>query len=101
MGRKAGKLDTKTFNQYLKAVDKSFKTGTPDKSLGWIGELLTDKDLPATQSWVGKYAQSYLNYQKDLGIAYNSMTQLGGEFTGGKYDSLLRDKPRKTLRDFD
>lgn len=100
-GRKVGELDSKTFNKYLQAVNKTYKSGTVDKSLGWIAELLTDKDLPGTQTWVSKYAQSNLNYQKDLGIAFNSMSQLGAEFTGGKYESLLKNKPRKRLNDYD
>ena len=100
-GKKAGDLNEKNFNKYLQSVNNTFKTGRADKSLGWIGELLTDKDLPGTQTWVAKYSQSNLNYLKDLGIAFNSMSQLGAEFTGGKYDSLLRNKPRKRLNDFD
>lgn len=99
-GKKVGGLDSKNFNQYLQAVNKSYKTGG-DKSLGWIGKLLTDKDLPGTQSWVAKYSQSNINYTKDLGIAFNSMSQLGAEFTGGKYENLLKNKPRKRLNDFD
>lgn len=99
-GKKTGNLDPKNFNKYLQAVNKTFKTGY-DGSLGWIGELLTDKDLPGTQSWVAKYAGSNINYQKDLNIAFNSMSQLGGEYTGGKYESLLKNKPRKRLNDFD
>lgn len=98
-GKKTGDLDGKNFNKYLQEVNKTFKTGSPDASLGWIGVLLTDKDLPGTQNWVSKYAQSNLNYTKDLGIAFNSMSQLGAEFTGGKYDQLLRNKPRKRLND--
>merc|ERR1712038_72483 len=100
-GKKTGNLDPKAFNKYLQSVNKGFKTGSPDKSLGWIAELLTDKDLPGTQTWVAKYAQSNINYQKDLGIAFNSLSQLGGEFTGGKYENLLKNKPRKRLNDFD
>lgn len=100
-GRKVGDLDSKSFNKYLQAVSKTYKTGKLDKDLGWIGELLTNKDLPGTQTWVSKYAQSNLNYQKDLGIAFNSMSQLGAEFTGGKYENLLKNKPRKRLNDYD
>ncbi len=100
-GKKAGDLNEKNFNKFIQDINKTFKTGTVDKSLGWIAVLLTDKDLPGTQTWVSKYAQSNLNYLKDLGIAFNSMSQLGAEFTGGKYDSLLRNKPRKRLNDFE
>ena len=38
-------------------------------------------------------------YEKDLKVAYNSLTQLGVEYTGGKYESLLKNKKRKTLND--
>jgi len=99
-GKKTGNLDPKNFNKYLQAINKTFKSGGSPE-LGWIGELLTDKDLPGTQNWVSKYAGSNINYQKDLGIAFNSMSQLGGEYTGGKYESLLKNKPRKRLNDFD
>mmetsp|Transcript_15732 Transcript_15732/g.19180 ORF Transcript_15732/g.19180 Transcript_15732/m.19180 type:complete len:439 (+) Transcript_15732:168-1484(+) len=99
-GKKAGDLDSKNFNKYIQDVNKSFKK-PGDQSLGWIGDLLTDKSLPGTQSWVSKYSQSNLNYTKDLAIAFNSLTQLGGEFIGGKYENLLKNRPRKTLNDFD
>jgi hypothetical protein len=38
-------------------------------------------------------------YEKDLKVAYNAVTQLGAEYTGGKYESLLKNKKRKTLND--
>jgi hypothetical protein len=62
---------------------------------------LLDNENPTAQSWVNKYGSSNLSYLKDLGIAYNAVTQLGGEFTGGKYENLLKNKPRKTLNDDD
>lgn len=99
-GKKTGNLDPKNFNKYLQAINNTFRSG-PDSSLGWIGTLLTDVDLPGTRSWVSQYAGSNIKYQKDLGIAFNSMSQLGGEYTGGKYESLLKNKPRKRLNDFD
>jgi hypothetical protein len=55
-GKKSGNVDPKNFNKYLQEVNKGFKTGKKDTSLGWIGELLTDRDLPGTQTWVSKYA---------------------------------------------
>jgi len=99
-GKKTGELDVKTFNKYLKDLSKYIQAkNSSDQQFGWIGALLLDKDTPATQQWLAKYGTSYLNYQKDLGIAYNSMTQLGAEYTGGKYENLLKNKPRKTLND--
>jgi hypothetical protein len=56
-------------------------------------------DLPTAQTWVTKYASKPLVYEKDLKVAYNSVTQLGAEYTGGKYESLLKNKKRKTLND--
>lgn len=99
-GKTAGQLDAKTFNKYLQTLSK-YSRDTKNQPLGWIGDLLLDKDLPGTQAWLAKYALSNLNYNKDLGIAFNSLTQLGGEYTGGKYENLLKNKPRKTLNDFD
>jgi hypothetical protein len=48
---------------------------------------------------VNKYGSKPLLYEKDLKVAYNSLTQLGVEYTGGKYESLLKNKKRKTLND--
>lgn len=99
-GKKTGDLDVKTFNKYIKDLSKYINAkNISDQQFGWIGTLLLDKDTPATQQWLAKYGTSYLNYQKDLGVAYNSMTQLGAEYTGGKYENLLKNKPRKTLND--
>mmetsp|Transcript_21168 Transcript_21168/g.25172 ORF Transcript_21168/g.25172 Transcript_21168/m.25172 type:complete len:433 (-) Transcript_21168:74-1372(-) len=99
-GKKTGELDVKTFNKYIKELSKYIQAkNSSEQRFGWIGTLLLDKDTPATQQWLAKYGTSYLNYQKDLGVAYNSMTQLGAEYTGGKYENLLKNKPRKTLND--
>eukprot|EP00568_Trieres_chinensis_P004892 CAMPEP_0183291512 /NCGR_PEP_ID=MMETSP0160_2-20130417/906_1 /TAXON_ID=2839 ORGANISM="Odontella Sinensis, Strain Grunow 1884" /NCGR_SAMPLE_ID=MMETSP0160_2 /ASSEMBLY_ACC=CAM_ASM_000250 /LENGTH=429 /DNA_ID=CAMNT_0025452331 /DNA_START=15 /DNA_END=1304 /DNA_ORIENTATION=+ len=102
-GQKVGKdIDQKTFNKYLGELNKftAKKGGSGDlKEFGWIGTLLLDKENPTSQAWINKYGTSNLNYQKDLGIAYNAITQLGAEFTGGKYESLLKNRPRKTLND--
>lgn len=101
-GKKAGDLDVKTFNKYLKDLGKYVNAkDISTQEFGWIGSLLLDKNSPATQQWVAKYATTNLSFQKDLGIAYNAMTQLGGEYTGGKYENLLKNKPRKTLNDLD
>lgn len=97
-GKKAGSLNEKNFNLYIIELNKYMNKGSK-QPYGWIGDLLVDKASPGTQQYVSKYAKSYLNYEKDLRVSFNSMTQLGGEFTGGKYDSLLRDRPRKTLND--
>ena len=99
-GKKTGELEPKTFNKYLKDLSKYIQVkDNSNQEFGWIGALLLDKDTPATQQWLAKYGTSYLNYQKDLSIAYNSMTQLGAEYTRGKYENLLKNKPRKTLND--
>lgn len=97
-GKKTGDLDSKTFNKYLQELNKYVKK-PETQPYGWIGDLILDKQNPGAGIWLSKYAQSYLNYQKDLGIAFNSLTQLGGEYTGGKYENLLKNKPRKTLGD--
>lgn len=100
-GQRLGKQDIneKSFNKYVKELDAlSKKKGGADLSdFGWIGELLVDKDSPTTQAWITKYAVSTLNFNKDLGIAFNSATQLGAVYTGGKYENLLKNKPRKKI----
>lgn len=107
-GKRIGKdqIDEKTFNKYLKELDEaafSRKTAASGDiaKFGWIGAFLTDTRFPVTQTWVKKYSGSNLNYLKDLKISYNAVTQLGGVFTGGKYESLLKGKSRKTLNDDD
>jgi len=101
-GSKAsGDIDQKTFNKYLQDLNKynakRASINAADQPYGWIGDLLLNKETPSVQSWLEKYATSVLNYEKDLSVAFNSMTQLGAEYTGGKYESLLKNRPRKTL----
>jgi len=99
-GKKAGDLDVKTFNKYITGLSKYIKAkDNSDQQFGWIGSLLLDSDTPSAQQWLAKYGTSYLAYNKDLGVAYNSITQLGAEYTGGKYENLLKNKPRRSLND--
>ncbi len=94
-------IDEKNFNKYLKDLYAfSIKQNT-DNVFGWIGDQILDQDSPTSQAWLKKYADSNLSYTKDLGIAYNSITQLGAVYTGGKYENLLKNKPRKTLNNDD
>ena len=87
-------IDSKTLNKFFKAiVDGSNK----DQKI-WIEELLA-KGSGETYTWVKNYATSNLKYQKDLRTAYYTLTELGGKFTGGKYESLLGNKKRATLND--
>ncbi|KAL3770754.1 hypothetical protein ACHAWU_009661 [Discostella pseudostelligera] len=80
----------------LKNLDKVTSSTT---QYSWVRSFLLSKDLPTAQSWVNKYGSKPLLYEKDLKVAYNSLTQLGVEYTGGKYESLLKNKKRKTLND--
>jgi hypothetical protein len=98
-------INEKSFNKYLKDLDaatkKSKKNTIPDSEDSWIARVILDPESPTTQAWLKKYADSNLSYVKDLGIAFNSITQLGAVYTGGKYENLLKNKPRKTLNDDD
>ncbi|KAL3787759.1 hypothetical protein HJC23_009810 [Cyclotella cryptica] len=85
------------FNAALKNLGK----GGGNTQYGWISGFLLSKDLPTAASWVSKYGSKPLVYEKDLKVAYNAITQLGAEYTGGKYESLLKNKKRKTLNDDD
>jgi len=92
-------LNEKTFNKFLKELyDASKKKGDVSR-FGWIGAMLLDSNFPTAQSCLQKYASSNLNYNKDLAVAFNAVTQLGAVYTGGKYESLLKGKPRKSLND--
>jgi hypothetical protein len=94
-------INEKNFNKYLKDLDAVAKKNKSMDDFGWIAQVLFDPESPTTQSWLKKYADSNLSYTKDLGIAFNSLTQLGAVYTGGKYENLLKNKPRKTLNNDD
>jgi hypothetical protein len=99
-------VDEKNFNKYLKELNDATSPKKGQKNVdpaqyGWIASVLLDQDAPASQQWLNKYASSNLSYLKDLGVSFNSVTQLGAEYTGGKYENLLKNKPRKSLNDDD
>merc|ERR1712238_586952 len=91
-----GTKDKPTLSTYLKDLTKATAAIT---QYSWVGSFLLSKDLPTAQSWVAKYGAKPLVYEKDLKVAYNAVTQLGAEFTGGKYESLLKNRKRKSLND--
>jgi hypothetical protein len=109
-GQRLGKeqINEKNFNKYIKElVSKATPANKKDLQVtsavsdefGWTAQLLLDPNNPATQTWLNKYAGANLNFLKDLSISYNSLTQLGAVYTGGKYENLLKNKPRKSLND--
>jgi hypothetical protein len=104
-GDRLGKDDIseQNFNKYLKELSESIKKKEESKTeeFGWIAALLVDPSSPTTQTWLNKYSGSNLSYLKDLKIAFNSITQLGAVYTGGKYENLLKGRPRKSLNDDD
>lgn len=103
-------ISEKTFNKYLKEITaaagakgKTTVTKTEDAvaDYGWTVGLILDPALPTAQTWLNKYSGANLAFLKDLGIAYNSVTQLGAVYTGGKYENLLKNRPRKSLNSDD
>mmetsp|Transcript_95 Transcript_95/g.219 ORF Transcript_95/g.219 Transcript_95/m.219 type:complete len:436 (-) Transcript_95:298-1605(-) len=96
---KFGKRVSKDKPELSTALKNLAKTSSSMTQYSWVSGFLLSKDLPTAQSWVSKYGSKPLLYEKDLKVAYNSVTQLGAEFTGGKYESLLKNKKRKTLND--
>lgn len=96
---KFGKRASKDKLELSTALKNLAKTSKSTTQYSWISTLLLSKDLPTAQQWVNKYGSKPLLYEKDLKVAYNSLTQLGVEYTGGKYESLLKNKKRKTLND--
>jgi len=102
-GQRIGKdeINEKSFNKYLKEVTEKSKKKLDVSTDGWIATMLLDPAVPQCQAWLSKYAGSNLNYLKDLSSSYNAVTQLGAVYTGGKYESLLKNKPRKSLNNDD
>lgn len=98
---KFGKRASKEKLELSTALKNLAKTSASSTQYSWISSLLLSKDLPTAQSYVNKYGAKPILYEKDLKVVYNSLTQLGAEYTGGKYESLLKNKKRKTLNDDD
>lgn len=98
-------ISEKNFNLYMKGllatVAKKKPSGDSQESYGWIGNQILDPDTPVCQAWLKKYADSNLYYVKDLSQSFNSITQLGAVYTGGKYENLLKNRPRKSLNSDD
>jgi hypothetical protein len=98
-------ISEKNFNKYLQELNDAMKPKkgkgiTPQAAadqFGWIAGVLLDPALPTCQTWLTKYASSNLNFLKDLPASFYTMTLLGAVYTGGKYESLLKNKPRKSL----
>lgn len=91
-------INEQIFNKYLQLLVDEKKRKNED--FGWTADLLLDSaSVPTAVTWVKKYAGANLSFTKDLKIAYNAATQLGAQYTGGKYENLLKNKPRKTLND--
>lgn len=96
-------ISEKNFNLYMKGLlaTTGKKASADSLDYGWIGKQILDPDIPVCQAWLKKYADSNLYYVKDLSQSFNSITQLGAIYTGGKYENLLKNRPRKTLNDDD
>jgi hypothetical protein len=94
-------INEKNFNKFVKDMADFYLKKKGSDEFGWIGKTVFDPEAPAAQSWAKKYADSNLSYTKDLGVAFNSITQLGAVYTGGKYENLLKNRPRKSLNDDD
>jgi len=96
-------ITEKNFNVYMKGLlaTTSKKASADNLDYGWIGKQILDPDTPVCQAWLKKYADSNLYYVKDLSQSFNSITQLGAVYTGGKYENLLKNRPRKSLNSDD
>ena len=94
-------INDKNFNKYLKELQVVAKQNANDvaNQFGWTGSIILDPNLSTAQGWLNKYSSTNIAYLKDLNIAYNSLTQLGAVYTGGKYENLLKNRPRKSLND--
>ena len=83
--RTSGKeFNLKNFNKFIKEMydgnmKKPLTAAAAEEKYGWTTSILLDKQNPVTETWVKKYAGSYLSYNKDLQVAYNAVTQLGAD----------------------
>ena len=94
-GRRVGGASSsvENFNQIFIDVmadqKKGKKGSTPVQKA-----LLLDQNV---QIWVQKYAAERLTFLKDLDKSFYRITQVGAQYTGGKYAALLDNKPVKKL----
>jgi hypothetical protein len=79
----------KVFIDLMAAKKKGGKPNGPVEAA-----LLLDDNF---QIWVQKYAAERLTFLKDLDKSFYRITQVGAQYTGGKYAALLDNKPVKKL----
>ena len=78
-----------TFNQYFSVLLNK------DETKDWVDNtLLTDSN---TKVWVNKYSTERLTYLKDLSKTFYRITEVGAQYTGGKYAALLDNRAPKKL----
>mmetsp|Transcript_23133 Transcript_23133/g.72394 ORF Transcript_23133/g.72394 Transcript_23133/m.72394 type:complete len:417 (-) Transcript_23133:23-1273(-) len=77
------------FNKVFIDLQKKKAGATPVEKA-----LLGDANV---QIWVKKYADERLTFLKDLSKTFYRITQVGAQYTGGKYAALLDNKAVKAL----
>ena len=91
-------VTAKEFNKVIKNVVDKLKKNDKFRGDNWIEATLVA--TPGMRSVIAKYAEQNLTYLKDVGKTYDRVTQLGGVYTGGKYDSLLSGREKEKLGSF-
>jgi len=89
-GRRVGdaKKAEANFNKVFADLDKLSKKGGGGRT-PLERALLADAN---SQIWVQKYGQERLTYLKDLSKTFYRITQVGAQYTGGKYAALLDNR---------
>jgi len=88
-GTSGGAISEATFNQYFAVLQEDNEPAT------WVDNaLLADSQ---TKVWVNKYSTERLTYLKDLAKTFYRITEVGAEYTGGKYAALLDNRAPKKL----
>jgi len=95
-GRRVGGASSsvENFNKVFIDLMAAKKKGISKGSSTIETALLSDQNV---EIWVQKYAAERLTFLKDLDKSLYRITQVGAQYTGGKYAALLDNKPVKKL----
>lgn len=81
----SAKSSEANFNQFFVSLESDSVQPT-----SWVeSAILSD---PNSKIWINKYSTERLTYIKDVSKTFYRITQLGAQYTGGKYAALLDNR---------